>query len=257
MPGVYAGGVSAADGGQLWVTRHPARGVVVKTKSSMIGPDEVIVATVVDLDMFRAARRLGDRRRGVSGRVSRRSRDTRGLLRAPVPYHAAFWGPSDAEEQAFQKIRTRFMAVPSGTLADMKAKSPTMKAMIDQMFSWIGLWLKGDEDPDQLSDRAKDLTIIENTAVGYGYAKPAGDVVVPLPQDDKVLETIDDLGEALDDAGLPMPDPHSKKGLDLSSLILLGKVAAVAGAAYVAAPPVVGALYAARQGVARMTRSAA
>lgn len=183
------------------------------------------------------------------------TRDARGALRRTklrdlgAGRMALFWGPSDAEEAAFQALYKRYNAIlehkdpTTGQLAAalMKVRQPTIGAMLDQWISFASLWLKGDEDPGQLTTHQDNLAIIENTARDlYGYQKPKGDVVVPLPQDSPILGGISDAGEVLEQAGVPMPDPHSAKGLDLGGIARVlqsaAYLAAIAGGLYVAAP---------------------
>lgn len=185
------------------------------------------------------------------------TRDARGALRRTKLRDlgawrvALFWGPSDAEEAAFQALYKRFNAIlehkdpATGQLAAaiMKVRQPTIGAMIDGWLSFATLWVKGDEDPGQLTTHQDNLAIIENTARDlYGYQKPKGDVVVPLPQDSPILGGISDVGEVLEQAGVPMPDPHSAKGLDIGGIARVlqsaAYLAAIAGGLYVAAPVV-------------------
>lgn len=183
------------------------------------------------------------------------TRDARGALRRTklrdlgAGRVALFWGPSDAEEAAFQAMYKRFDAIlehrdpATGQLAAalMKVRQPTIGTMLDEWISFASLWLNGKEDPEQLSTHSKNLAIIEGTARDlYGYQKPKGDVVVPLPQDSPILGGISDAGEVLEQAGVPMPDPHSAKGLDLGGIARIlqsaAYLAAIAGGLYVAAP---------------------
>lgn len=240
-PAVYQGHVAHARGAELWVVRSSSGSTTVRGGIDAFLPGDDVLASVVAPDLAAARRLLASRTLGDLGRRPRVGRDTRGLLAKPAAYQAFFWGPSSAEEAAFQELYKRYNQLldHTGIVAQMRLSSPTLSQMLDAWFSFAKLWLAGDEEPDQLSPRAKDLAILENTARDlYGYDKPKGDVVVPLPQDSPILGTVDDLGQVLEDAGVPMADPHGGDALRdiLATVKTIGALMVVGGGLYVAAP---------------------
>lgn len=123
----------------------------------------------------------------------------------------------DREQRAFEALRERWNKLFAWGVGD-KIKEPTYRQMVRDWQSFQELWENENEDPDQLSTRAKELAIIENRARDLGYEKPGPDVTVPDVEDNPVLKTVDDLGKGLEDAGVPVPTANApqeaKEALD-------------------------------------------